>query len=175
MRTRSNAPPPKEYSTDQDYKCGRCVAMINKKRQCSRTTCITGPYCWQHTAKIEGVIVDKSRIPNAGNGLFALRNFAKGEFVSCYGGHEYKTKDELRAKYPGSRKSGYGRSFGKIYADARETNSGNARYINDRSGSGLPRNVTYVPDTHDPCKRVKTLRPIKAGEEFLASYGGRRL
>ena len=33
------------------------------------------------------VVVGKSRIPNAGNGLFAKRSFKKGELVCTYGGH----------------------------------------------------------------------------------------
>ena len=53
---------------------------------CARQVTLGLPLCWQHTRLALGLRVAESTIPNAGKGLFALRDFAKDEWICDYGG-----------------------------------------------------------------------------------------
>ena len=64
------------------------------------------------------------------------------------------------------------------FIDAQKLNTTAGRYINSPRGTGKDANVTYCAGLRDPHPStgmyyvsVKTLRPIRKGEELLASYG----
>lgn len=62
--------------------CIVCRGTTAAGTPCTRSTCTTGPYCWQHLRKEEFLRVKKSTIPGAGLGLFADKPGAKkGEVV----------------------------------------------------------------------------------------------
>ena len=67
--------------------CPRCSAITDKGQRCKRNTCLRYPYCYQHQKKIEGLELKQSRIPDAGKGAFATRDFPF-------------TKKEQKAKKP---------------------------------------------------------------------------
>ena len=118
--------------------CAQCVASNNVGRtQCKRKTCKYGPKCWQHTNVQDGLLVGKSQLPNAGNGLYTLKKRKKGEDIAEYKG-KVMTKQQLDRKYPGNTQAKYaikfkgGRSGKKnMYIDAAKTNCGVARYANE--------------------------------------------
>lgn len=168
-------------------KCPQCVAS-NKggTDRCSRPTCKYGPKCWQHTKIQDGLVVKKSTIKGAGEGLFAAKAFHKDEKVAQYTG-EKLTAPQLAKRY------GKGKGKGKLgpyvvhqgnaqYIDARVTNSGVARYSNDCHGTSKQCNAELVTE----CKWVKAKgkrrkcvpektfieakREIKPGSEILTNY-----
>jgi hypothetical protein len=140
----------------------------DKNKRCTRSTCKTGPMCWQHTAMVEGVRVAPSNIPGVGLGLFAARKFNTGDFISRYDG-EHLTNEEYNIRYPNDdplyvlpAKDGY-----KV--DARYTNSGNARYAND-SRSNNTRNAKLRKSDYTR-RRLQATKPIRPGSEIFANYG----
>jgi SET domain-containing protein len=117
-----------------------------------------------------GVRVAKSLIKGAGDGLFAVRPFKKGDRVVEYRG-EKLTQKEYDLKYEDDAMGSYGISLSSRYVlDAGKTSSGVARYVCDFHGSkaGKP-NTEYV--NFDGRIWVIALRDIKAGEEFYSDYG----
>lgn len=63
------------YNGSKSFKCNllcaQCQALTKTGTQCKKTTCKYLPTCYQHTKSIYHLEVKPSRIPNAGNGLFA--------------------------------------------------------------------------------------------------------
>ena len=51
-----------------------------------------------HTKKKYGLLVKKSSIPNAGDGLYALKEFKQGDFIADYKG-EVLTKAQRNERY----------------------------------------------------------------------------
>lgn len=150
---------------------------MNKKKyycavfDCEKKLINTGPYCKEHTKLIEGVSVRRSKIKGAGFGLFAVRNFEPGEFISSYGG-EILTEEQIETKYK-YRKSVYVLCLNKdSYLDGEDKRSGNARYVNDGIHSEiLFNNTVLVPNPVDPRKRLLCVHPIKKNQEILCDYG----
>lgn len=154
---------------DHTIKVKAQCAFKSEKGRCKRGTVLTHPYCAQHTKEVLGVFIKKSTIPKAGKGLFAARDFKKGESIAEYAG-ERLTTQQYDKRYD---KEGYG-SYGmavnrNLVIDARKTNSGIARFVCDYTGSGQKPNVQY--EEHKKKIEVVTLRKIKAGEELFADYG----
>ena len=68
------------------WDCVRCTAHTAQGVQCSRRTCKYADRCWQHARATWGVRIAPSTLPDAGDGLFATRDFAEGEVIVPYGG-----------------------------------------------------------------------------------------
>ncbi len=154
--------------------CARCTYIIpSTGMQCKLNACTTGPRCWQHTKIVEGVRVKRSSIPQAGLGLFASRPFAPNEFVSTYGG-EQVTEAQLRQRYENTPYAPFGVYTMEVgrdrYVDARNSNSGNARYINDARGTNKTNNTRITRSTNS-ARKLKTTRRVAAGAEFFVNYG----
>ena len=81
--------------------CQRCEGQTVAGERCKKRTCRYLPTCHIHTKKKYGLLVKKSSIPNAGDGLFALKEFKQGEFIADYKG-EVLTKAQRDNRY-GSR------------------------------------------------------------------------
>jgi hypothetical protein len=73
--------------------------------------------------------VQKSKIPEAGLGLFTAISRKKGDKLFKYEGEVLK-KSELDDRYPGDVVAPYTLRIGKNYVDARSTQSGFARMMN---------------------------------------------
>lgn len=52
--------------------------------RCRRRVCIGTPICWQHTMTTYGIRTLTSTIPGAGKGLFAVKDFARWEWICPY-------------------------------------------------------------------------------------------
>jgi hypothetical protein len=69
--------------------CERCAATTARGSQCSRTTCKVHPYCHSHLKSVMGLVVRPSGVSaDAGDGLFAVRNFERGDLISVYYGEK---------------------------------------------------------------------------------------
>ena len=158
--------------------CIRCKAKTKNGRgpRCKRSTCKYGPYCFQHTRSIEGVEIKKSKLPGAGLGLFATRDFKKKSKISSYGG------EIISDAVHNQRDSGYaiviGRGRTGKNLDGRATSSGNGRYVNSCRRQNRPRcnrNNVHLPQVsirNGVAKgKLTATRAIKAGSEIYASYG----
>jgi SET domain-containing protein len=118
--------------------------------------------------------IKKSQIPMAGDGLWAERNFKRGEFIVRYDGEKISKKECERRN---SMQEGYGGYYLFIAKnkciDAQHTITAHGRYANDAAGlcriAGLKNNARYELVNGEPF--IKASRNISAGEEILVSYG----
>lgn len=147
----------------------RQCAYYGKKGRCRSITTITHPFCAKHTKKMLGLSVKPSKVKGAGYGLFAEKDFKKGQKIVEYTG-EILTQDEYDERYLKDDMGSYGISLTEeLVVDAARTDSGVARYACDFHGSGGMNNADYE-DNGDTIWIV-AVRKIKAGEEIYTDYG----
>ena len=137
--------------------CARCSVTTSRGSQCKRTTCKYGGMCYQHTRKTYGVLVKTSKIPNSGSGLFATRDFKRGDLIVPYTGkllsmEEYEQKEGF-----------YALSLTKDHVvDAESTQSSVGRYANEcRSSNKRKGDCTGINARFGISQRNKTTK-IKA-------------
>lgn len=148
---------------------GICSFVDEQGHQCDKAIGVTHPYCEKHGRQVLGLEVKKSRIPNAGLGLYATRKIKKGQFIVEYKGEIIRTGD-YNERYNDHGFGEYGMALNtRLVIDARATSSGLARYICDAFGSNLKPNVKYYEYDHHV--DVIAYRDIEAGEELLVDYG----
>ena len=126
------------------------------------------PYCATHARKIFGVEIRVSELENAGLGLFAVRDFKRGELVATYGG-EKLTPDEVDKRYGVNGLAAYALTIhpNKLILDA-ITVRGYGSMAND--GHGVRRCNAHFSKKGDT-GLLRANRRIHNGEEILASYG----
>ncbi|MBK6290623.1 MAG: SET domain-containing protein [Ignavibacteria bacterium] len=155
----------KRHSVNVTRRC----AHVGDKGRCKRMTTITHPFCGPHTREHLGITIQKSNIPKAGLGMFAMRTFVADERIVEYSG-EKLTTDQYDRRYDKDNMGSYGIQLSEKYViDARKTSSGVARYACDYHGSGKKPNAEYV-NFGGRIWIVATKR-IKPGEEILTDYG----
>lgn len=155
----------KRHSVNVTRRC----AHVGDTGRCKRMTTITHPFCGQHTREHLGITIQKSNIPKAGLGMFAIRTFVADERIVEYSG-EKLTTDQYDRRYNKDSMGSYGIQLSEKYViDARKTTSGVARYACDYHGSGKKPNAEYI-NFGGRIWIVATKR-IKAGEEILTDYG----
>jgi len=145
-----------------------------------------------------GIEVRLSAIPNAGQGLFATRRFAKGEIVTFYDGPivfadppatlTREQRSHLRVLYPltfaidgnapQARKGEPGTGGAALINDAhpgsRRDNNVELTSLDTTSETDRVESFTGLIHAADPRRRIviaRALRDIAAGEEFLVDYG----
>lgn len=107
----------------------------------------------------------------AGRGLFAERDFKKGEYIAQYGG-EILTTEQYDKRYADDAMGAYGVQLdADRVIDARKTSAGVARYACDYHGSKRKPNAEYVADDEKDEVWVVATRAIKKGDEILTDYG----
>lgn len=126
------------------------------------------PFLYSPDGNDENVDIKKSKIPRAGNGLYAKKDFTKGDFICWYMGflieedmvdNGYYDSDyllKLRGK--------------DMYICAEDKKSCYGRYIND----GLSKYKSNCEfETYDDVlsSGIKAKRKIKRGDELYISYG----
>jgi hypothetical protein len=115
------------------------------------------------------LIVSKSLIAKAGDGLFAAKKIKKGQLICIYRGTKLSFAQIL--KLPMSEKDYVMGGFGlNVHVDASKHLDVLARYINDNFDKSKI-NVEFKKLEKDACALVYALRSIEPGEELYASYG----
>lgn len=117
------------------------------------------------------LLVKKSRLPNAGKGLFTTKGIKKGEKIIEYKGEIIEWKEY--SKRVKENKDGYLFFVSrKKCIDAYSTPQYKARYANDARGlsrtKGLNNNAIY--DVFGDKCFIVAARDIKAGEEIFVNY-----
>lgn len=118
--------------------------------------------------------IRKSQLPSAGMGLWAERNFKRGDIIVIYDGEKISWKECERRN---QAQEGYGSYYlfisKRICIDAQYTIWAKGRYANDAAGlcriAGLRNNSNYEIIKGNVF--IKASRNIKAGEEIFVSYG----
>ncbi len=159
-------------------KCATCTGMTKRGVRCTRRTCKTFPYCWQHLLSECGLKVTQSTIPGAGQGLFAVKDFKKNARITRYSG-------DIK---PSDFRSDYAVDCRTWTMDAQRTNTYPGRYANTAerkrrqpvNGGGQRRrmvkaNARLVCDNRNKRVSVKAKQNIKATranpKEIVVSYG----
>ena len=114
--------------------------------------------------------IKKSKIPNAGKGLFTKKPIAKGTRIIEYTGRRTKWKDVKDE----DGKNGYIFYINRNHViDALPTTKAYARYANDARGlvriKGLLNNSDYIVDGLKAY--IESKKDIPAGGEILVDYG----
>ena len=106
----------------------RCTQIKPNGEQCGART-RNGRFCWNHLKK-EGLRIRQSNIVRAGKGLFAEKDYARGEEIAKYTGDE---SNDPEVDHGGSNYVvGLSR---EVSIDAARTNTAPGRMINDTRGS----------------------------------------
>ena len=145
-------------------RCVNCQGLTKRGTRCSRRTCKTFPYCWQHLLSECGLKVKRSTIPGAGQGLFAVKDFKAGTRISRYTG-------DIRRKGFESDYA-FGCPWGVINAE--RTNTFPARYANKRT-KRFPTNAKLTCDNRNHRGSIKATKNIRASRaqprEIFVAYG----
>jgi SET domain-containing protein len=118
--------------------------------------------------------IKKSQIPSSGLGLWAEKDFKRGDVIVKYDGDKITWKE---CEKRNEAQKGYGGYYLYISkrkcVDAQYTLWAKGRYANDATGltriEGLRNNARYEIIKGEAY--IKASRNIKAGEEILVSYG----
>ena len=117
---------------------------------------------WTH-----GVEVRPSLITGAGDGLFAARDFAKGEALGDYYGRVLSLLQAYQLEDRDYLMGGFGIN---AHVDAKFALDSPARYVNDNFDPSML-NAHFEKDKERRRARLIASRCIRAGEEVYASYG----
>jgi hypothetical protein len=113
------------------------------------------------------LLVKKSSIPNAGDGLYALKEFKQGEFIADYKG-EVLTKAQRNERYGHTQQDlapyAFQASQNKIIDSACH------RYIGAYANS-KPNHNNATFSVHQGKVKIKATKKIKVGDEVFLSYG----
>lgn len=175
-------------------KSQRCCATTKEGNQCRVMTRKIGPECWIHTKHNDGLRVHKSAIAGAGDGLFAVNGFKKGEVIMEYmgehvssgsgAGGDPETKG-IDFDAPGDTLAAYAVETNHIcvrdeydhqnnereVVNAWESTAGVARYAND-ARSDEKNNAKFGEDkTLKGRMFMVATKEIAPGSEIFVDYG----
>lgn len=153
--------------------CERCQGRTKDGQECKRTSCMDSKYCFQHLQSVYGVKIAPSKIPGAGSGLFATRDFARGAKIAPLGGRKisqetfenmYDFEDEDGEKYDPTAPYAYSSSRpGKVNDAMCERSAGS--YANDPRDERVNARIGKAGI-------LKAIKAIAKGDEIYVSYGG---
>jgi hypothetical protein len=168
--------------------CGRCKAKSKRTgRRCKLRTCVSKPYCHVHLPAIKGVKVTKSKLPGAGKGLFAARDFKRAEAIAEYTGKKL-TDEQFDRKYGRDGQGDYSLYLGGgITLDSDRPDYGLARYANmcfikyppgckkgkckKKGKRTCVNNARFHYSRRYDRVLLRACTPIARGQEVYASYG----
>jgi hypothetical protein len=140
----------------------RCTASTARRVQCKGKTA-KGQFCWNHLKQLEGLRIKQSSLGRqAGEGLFAEKNFSRNAVVALYTG-DWAWEDSGDTYLLEVTRD-------KII-DAARTNAAPGRWANDPRGSGRRPNAWFSYNPRTQMASVKAARALVKGEEVLVSYG----
>ncbi|CAM9707189.1 unnamed protein product [Ectocarpus sp. 6 AP-2014] len=157
---------------------GRCKHQTSAGSRCKNKVCIGFPLCWIHNSIKFGVKGRVSTIANAGQGLFATRDFPRNSWVCPYIG-ENITKDEANTRY-GDTTAPYTMQGPKSLTVDAACKRGIASLANclfRSNGTVASVNRHNCIASHRPVGDgtpgvwLQTTKSIKAGHEIFLYYG----
>jgi hypothetical protein len=166
-----------------NYSSSKCL-----DKDCSHgPTTVSFPYCSDCLSAQFGLAVRMSYIPGAGVGLFATKDFSKGQSLGFeYSGPELNTEEyEYLAKKStndsrSANRLNYLMKLGKDrYVDASRETGGPLRFINESPAENLTNSQFHVITVRKiidgkerDCRvaTVKTTKAVKIGCEFFLVY-----
>ena len=152
----------------------QCKGKTAKGERCKRRSQKSG-MCWTHLAKEQGLKIKKSQIPGAGDGLYATKEWNRGNNITEYGGDRVELDNngnDVRTGQPW--RSQYGLQIKKhplTFIDARKTNSAPGRYANTARGSEFRNNAQLVYDRNGRKAHVRAAQRIEPNQEIFVPYG----
>lgn len=158
-----------EFSTD-NFRCKLVTRQCFWKGGCKRRITIGLPYCWQHTKKAFNVQVRDSRIPNAGKGLFALKDFARKQAIVPYYG-ETLTQEQIDRRYPGDSLAPYVEKLGDT---SKFLDAACVRSIGSMINGSDDRRKCNCEAVMSKSKKfvvIRTIQSVQKGDEFILWYG----
>lgn len=141
----------------------RCHGISKTGRPCKNVT-LRGIYCNVHHRTIEGLRITNSTLPDANFGLFALKQFRRGENIAPYDGDLTNLEDDYALQI---------KKNPLTFISARRTNTGAGRYANARLarlGQG-PNNSQLVYDRRGRIAHLKATKTIEPKQEITTAYG----
>ena len=153
----------------------QCHGRDEDGSRCQRMTSRTR-YCPEHLKSIWGVSVKESGVPGAGLGLFAERDFKKGENIVEYRGHVVILLDPSSSSESESEEEEpiggpyVVQTTRHMFIDAARTDS-EGRYVN-AAPKGKHNNAQLVYDARKRVANVRARVKIAAGKEIFMGYGG---
>ena len=118
------------------------------------------------------LVAKTSTIPNSGNGLFAKKDFKKGQIICNFTG-ELIDNDKLEDKDFSGPRGHYLIDLGEKTLDTYDSNC-LAKYANDVEGPGKTdkKNNSIIYSTRNGTSAyICATRDIKVGEEIFLNYG----
>lgn len=152
----------------------QCHGRTAKGQRCKRRSQKSG-MCWTHLQKEQGLRVKKSQVEDAGDGLYAMKEFRRGNDITEYGGDRVVLDAEGNNIETGRPwVSQYGlqiRQRPPTFIDARKTNSAPGRWANTARGSEFRNNSQLVYNSRGRKAHVRATKTIEPGEEIFVPYG----
>ena len=149
----------------------RCSHVAPGGKRCGRNVTVGLDLCWQHCRRVYGVKIAPS--PLAGNGIFAVRQFEKGEWMCPYGG-KVMGKRELDLLYPGTDLAPYTERINSGPLRNKYTDAACVRGIGSMANGMRRKADSNVMGEYRPSDGkvwLRVITRIEVGEEILNYYG----
>lgn len=153
--------------------CDQCTAITNKRRRCKLKTCRSN-LCWIHLDKERGLKISKSKLPDAGLGLYTTKTRGRNEKVTEYSG-KVLSEEQADSENPNNL---YLLQIGrnKVIDASNPKEIGLGRWINDcrtidrRNNNCRGQNTKFAHDRRNNKVNIKTNRRIQKNEELYIPY-----
>lgn len=146
-----------------NLECRRCIHIKEDGRRCKNRVCIGSPRCWVHNKQTYGVKTRASTIENGGKGLFATKDFNRGDMICPYNS-EKLSRECLEERYPGNTDAPYAITSGRTILDG-ACNRGIGAMVNTNDNT----NGQFI--YHDNNIWLVATENIRKGDEIFADYG----
>lgn len=154
----------------------QCHGTTKSGNRCSLMTIKYPKYCHIHTKSNCKLKLAKSSVPQAGTGLYSMKEIDTGDKIAEYKGDRVPASQHNRPE--NDNDYGIETDDGRTVIDGASTQSTIARYANDcrptnkRSHHCPGNNAEFKTDARDNQRIfLKAKEPIHRGEEIFVSYG----
>lgn len=148
----------------------QCISMNRNNTRCKHYT-VRGELCHQHLEQKGRLKIRPSKIVGAAQGLYTTKPIEEGQFIAPYTGDHIATNRPNYAGGPYVLKVKNNPT--KTFIDAKKTNTGEARYVNDckPNDANCSINAEFVYNHRTKKAGVKATKDIPADAEVYAKYG----
>jgi len=171
LHTTKAMPPREQFQPPTQVDCTRCAANTSRGTRCTRSTCKYADKCWQHTRQDEGVEIKKDATdPNKGFGLWATRDLPAGKRFRYARSPLDEVEPAVVGQWPDWRKAYVFCNGNETKCwDARSTQSGLARWVNEVGRARTNAKLTIAPNQQSAS--IVTTKRVAAGREIVTNYG----